>query len=642
MRRAASEVKWTPEYAGKRMDDWLVNMGDWNISRKRFWGLTLPFYVCASCDTVTVVSSKQELRDKAVNPEVVDALPELHRPWVDEVKIKCPNCGETVSRIPEVGDAWLDAGIVAFSTLDYRSNPEYWRKWFPAHWVSEMREQIRLWFYSMLIMSVTLEDTAPYRQVLTYEKVHDEKGRPMHKSWGNAIWFDEAAEKMGADVMRWLYAGANITQNMNFGYNLAEEVKRNLLTLWNTYSFFVMYANLDGFDPSAAAVPVRERAELDRWILARLHELIQFCRDELDGFDTASVTRQVDAFVDDLSNWYVRRSRRRFWKSESDSDKLSAYSTLYEVLVALSKLVAPVMPFLAEEMYQNLVVRGGNRDGEPESVHHCDYPQADESLIDRDLLADTALAQRIVSLGRAARNKAGVKVRQPLREMVVRAPSKRDEDSVERIVQQVLEELNVKNLTLTNQVGELITFVIKPNFAALGPKYGARLNAIRQALSKVDPAEVAAAVEKEESVRVQLDGENEPVELLPTELVVETREREGFAVAQEGGLVVALDTNLDEPLLQEGMARDLVRVINDMRKSADFDVSDRITIYFQLNGGSANGEAGLLKGAMENFGDYIRAETLSNGLVEGAAPEGAFTKEEQVGGAAISLGVERR
>jgi isoleucyl-tRNA synthetase len=491
---------------------------------------------------------------------------------------------------------------------------------------------------------VTLEDTAPYEQVLTYEKVHDEKGRAMHKSWGNAIWFDEAAEKMGADVMRWLYAGANITQNMNFGYNLAEEVKRNLLTLWNTYSFFVMYANLDGFDPSASAVPVRERAELDRWILARLHELIQLCRAELDSFDTAAVTRNVDAFVDDLSNWYVRRSRRRFWKSESDSDKLSAYSTLYEVLVTLSKLLAPVMPFLAEEMYQNLVVRGGNRDGQPESVHHNDYPEADESLIDRQLLADTALAQRIVSLGRAARNKEGVKVRQPLREMVVRAPSRRDEEAVERIVQQVLEELNVKNLTLTNQVGELITFVIKPNFALLGPKYGARLNAIRQALAKADPAEVAAAVSQEQTVRVQLEGEEEPVELLPGELVVETREREGFAVAQEGGLVVALDTHLDEPLLQEGMARDLVRVINDMRKSADFDVSDRITTYFRLNGEgcSNNGDGGLLRGAVENFGEYIRAETLSNALVEGAAPEGAFTQEEQLGGAAISLGVERR
>ncbi len=640
MQRAASEVEWTPDYAGKRMENWLANMGDWNISRKRFWGLVLPFYVC-DCDEVTVVGSREELRERAVNPELVDTLPELHRPWVDEIKIKCPACDEVVQRIPEVGDAWLDAGIVAFSTLHYLDDPAYWRKWFPADFVSEMREQIRLWFYSMLFMSVTLEDTAPYRKVLTYEKVHDETGRPMHKSWGNAIWFDDAVEEMGADVMRWLYAGANITQNMNFGYGIADEIKRNLLTLWNTYSFFVMYANLDGFDPGQAAVPVQERAELDRWILARLHELIRLCRAELAGYDVAAVTRQVDAFVDDLSNWYVRRSRRRFWKSESDSDKLSAYSTLYEVLVTLTKLIAPIMPFLAEEMYQNLVRSSQSSGSGPESVHHCPYPEADESLIDRQLLADVALAQRVVSLGRAARNKAGIKVRQPLREMLVRAPSKADEAALERIASGVLEELNVKELTVTAQVGELITYVIKPNFALLGPKYGKRMSAIQVALRGAEPAGLAEQVEREQPVKVSLDGE-ESVELLPGELVVETREREGFAVAQEGGLVVALDTHLTEELLQEGLARDLVRVINDMRKSADFDVSDRITLYYSIEDGTeANGDTSRLEGTLTNFGDYIRAETLSNALVEGPASEAAFRQEEHVGQAVISLGVER-
>lgn len=639
MKRAASEVNWSPDYAGKRMDDWLSNMSDWNISRKRFWGLVLPFYPC-ECGEVTVVGSRAELRERAVDPELADKLPELHRPWVDEIKIHCPACNAIVSRVPEVGDAWLDAGIVAFSTLRYLDDPEYWRKWFPADLVSEMREQIRLWFYSMLFMSVTLEDTAPYDLVVTYEKVHDEKGRAMHKSWGNAIWFDDAVEKMGADVMRWLYAGANVTQNMNFGYGIADEIKRNLLTLWNTYSFFVMYANLDGFDPSQAAVPVKERAELDRWILARLNELIQLCRTELDEYDTAGVTRQVDAFVGDLSNWYVRRSRRRFWKSESDSDKLAAYSTLYEVLVTLTKLVAPVMPFLAEEMYQNLVIAGGKQSGQPESVHHCPYPEADESLIDRYLLADTALAQRVVSLGRAARNKAAVKVRQPLREMVVRASSRQDEASLQRIKVGVLEELNVKHLTVTTQVGELITYSIKPNFALLGPKYGKRMGALREALGKADPAELAARVEQEQPVTLLIEGDKEPVELLPAELVVETREREGFAVAQEGGLVVALDTQLDEALLQEGMARDLVRVINDMRKSADFDVSDRITTYYSLSEGEAgNGDGHLLRGALQNFGDYIQAETLSNKIVEGAGNEGTFRQEEKLGAASITLGV---
>jgi isoleucyl-tRNA synthetase len=640
MMRASNEVEWIPEYVGKRMQDWLFNMSDWNISRRRFWGLVLPFYVCDKCDQVTVARTRAHLRELAVDPQVVDDLPELHRPWVDEVKIKCPNCAEVVSRVPEVGDAWLDAGIVAFSTLGYLDKHDYWENWFPADFVTEMREQVRLWFYSMLFMSVTLEDASPYKKVLTYEKVHDETGRPMHKSWGNAIWFDDAVEIMGADVMRWMFAGANITQNMNFGYGIADDVKRNLLTLWNTYSFFVMYANLDGFDPNKGTVPVAERAELDRWIIARLHELIGAARQEMDSYDVGSVTRRVDAFVDDLSNWYVRRSRRRFWKSESDTDKLAAYSTLYEVLVTLTKLVAPVMPFLAEEMYQNLV-KSVDKDGkQPESVHHCDYPEADVSLIDRMLLADTALTQRVVSLGRAARNKAGVKVRQPLREMVVRAPAKADEDALRRMEGQILEELNVKRMVITPQVGDLITYVIKPNLPLLGPKYGQRLGAIRAALAAAEPAGVAAQVEAEQPVTVHLDGDEEAIELLPTELLVETREREGFAVAQEGGLVVALDTELDDALLQEGVARDLVRIINDMRKSADFDVSDRISTYYQVSPADGAGVE-LVRGALDNFADYIRAETLSTELVEGAAPEDAYTQQDKMGTATLNLGVRR-
>lgn len=637
--RAASEVEWTPDYAGKRMENWLQNMGDWNISRKRFWGLVLPFYVC-DCGEVTVVESRKQLRELAVNPEVVDNLPELHRPWVDEVKIKCPKCGDIVSRVPEVGDAWLDAGIVAFSTLGYLENREYWEKWFPADWVSEMREQIRLWFYSMLIMSVALVDRPPYKAVKTYEKVNDEKGRPMHKSWGNAIWFDDAAEKIGADVMRWMYCGANTTQNMNFGFGIADEVRRNLLTLWNTYSFFIMYANLDGFVPENANVPVAERAELDKWILARLNALVSAANAELQDYDVASVTRQVEGFVDDLSNWYVRRSRRRFWKSESDSDKLAAYSTLYEALVTLAKLVAPMTPFLAEEMYQNLVKSNGRNPDAPESVHHCDYPQADESLVDQQLLGDVALTQKLVSLGRAARNKAGIKVRQPLREMVVRVPNKGDEEALRRMEDQILEELNVKRIVVTTQVGDLITYVIKPNFALMGPKYGKQLGAIRAVLAEMDPALIAAQVEAGQPVSVSLPGEDAPIEIEPGELVVETREREGFAVAQEGGLVVALDTALDDALLQEGLARDLVRIINDMRKSADFEVSDRITTHFQVEGpDDANRQ--LVSGALSSYQGYIKSETLTSRLVEGEAHDGAYKQDEKMGSTTLRLAVER-
>jgi len=657
MIRAAREVEWIPDYAGKRMEDWLNNMSDWNISRKRFWGLVLPFYVC-DCGEVTVAGSLEELRKLALQSELVDALPELHRPWVDEVKIKCPKCGDEVTRIPEVGDAWLDAGIVPYSTLHYLDNPEYWKEWFPADFVTESREQIRLWFYSMLFMSVTLEDTPPYKTVLAYEKVYDENGKPMHKSAGNAIWFADAVEIMGADVMRWLFAGANITQNVNFGYNISKEIKRNLLTLWNTYSFFVMYANLDGWTPDrdegrrtkdgdaegsgqkAEGSNQNPKSELDRWILARLHELIGQARTELDSYDVASLTRQVDAFVDDLSNWYVRRSRRRFWKSESDSDKLAAYSTLYEVLLTLTKLVAPVMPFLAEEMYQNLANIGSDEKGQPGSVHHCSYPQVDEAMVDRQLLRDTALIQKVVGLGRAARNASGVKVRQPLRQMVVRAPSKEDEEALSRLEPQVLEELNVKRMVVTSQVGDLITYVIKPNLPVLGPKYGKRLGAIRSWLASADPAQVASQVEAGSNVSVD-DGDGGTIELLPEELLVETREREGFAAAQEGGLVVAFDTQLDDDLIAEGIARDLVRIINDMRKSAGFDVSDRITLSYRLVSGEDSNDARYVRDALVRHRDYISAETLANELIEGEGTERSYSQREEFRATSVQLAVER-
>ncbi|HZS01014.1 MAG TPA: isoleucine--tRNA ligase, partial [Chloroflexota bacterium] len=393
LRREAAKVRWVPESAGKRMDDWLTNMSDWAISRKRYWGLPLPFYPCA-CGTLTVIGSLAELRERAI--EGLDQLRELHRPWIDNVVIRCSSCNEPVRRITEVGDAWLDAGIVPYSTLHYLYDRPYWQTWFPADFITEMREQIRLWFYSMLFMSVTLQDKTPYLAVLAYEKLLDEVGRPMHRSLGNAIWFDEAAERMGADVMRWLYASQPVQSNLYFGYGPAEEVKRKLLTLWNTYSFFVTYAALDGFDPVHTQVPTWERASLDRWILSELHVLIRDVRESLDAYDPASATRAVERFVDDLSNWYVRRSRRRFWRSDDDRDKQAAYLTLYEVLTNVVRLLAPFLPFLTETIYQNLV-RSVDAQA-PESVHLCEYPRSDGALIDPALEAQVAQARAIVSL----------------------------------------------------------------------------------------------------------------------------------------------------------------------------------------------------------------------------------------------------
>ncbi|HEY8691275.1 MAG TPA: isoleucine--tRNA ligase, partial [Chloroflexota bacterium] len=370
MKREAAKVRWVPPHAGDLMQDWLTNMRDWCISRKRFWGLPLPFYRC-DCGHLTIVESLQDLHDRATEkftyaptgnlPTAVlkletrnskletRQLPELHRPWIDEIKIACEKCGKPTERISEVGDCWLDAGIVPFSTLGYRTDPDYWTQWYPAAWISEMREQIRLWFYSMLFMSVTLEDKAPYQACLVYEKMNDERGQPMHKSHGNAIWFDDAAEKMGADAMRWVYASQNLKSNLNFGYGPADEVRRRLLTLWNVYSFFVTYANIDGFDPSKVSVPPAKRSKLDRWLLSRLQDLIGQARRAFESCDVAPFAQAFERFLDeDLSNWHVRRGRRRFWKAEDDADKASAYLTLYEALVTLAKLIAPIVPFLSE------------------------------------------------------------------------------------------------------------------------------------------------------------------------------------------------------------------------------------------------------------------------------------------------------
>lgn len=625
MKAEAAKVRWVPEYAGKRMEDWLNNMGDWCISRKRFWGLPLPFYKC-DCGEITIVGSRKELSELAICG--MDKLQELHRPWIDEVKIRCPKCGGTAERIPEVGDCWLDAGIVAFSTLGYLDEDNsYWRKWFPADFVVEMREQIRLWFYAMLFMSVTLTGKAPYKSVLVYEKVHDEQGRPMHKSHGNAIWFDEAVERMGADVMRWVYAGANIQNNLNFGYHKGEEVVRNLLTLWNVYSFFVTYARVDEWAPRTEDSKAgKSESELDRWILSRLHALIGEVTRSLEDYDAARVTQSVDRFVDDLSNWYVRLSRRRFWKSESDEDKESAYSTLYEVLVTLTKLLAPILPFTAETMYQNLVRSVDPK--APESVHHCDWPVADESVINQRLMDETDAVMKVVRLGRAARSAAGMKVRQPLSMLTVKPSSKLEREAVERNEQLILDELNIKALTVVEDASGLVKHSIKPDYRSLGPKYGKLMPKIQAALGEADHPAIAAKIAAGENVELDVDGQT--ITLEPTELVVETITPDNLSCVEEAGTVVAVDTVLTEELVQEGLVRDLVRQIQNMRKESGFNVDDRITIEYQAEGAMAQ--------AILAHEDYIRQETLANTL--SLSSDGDLAKV-RIGGNEVGLKLTR-
>src|SRR3954453_7784674 len=469
-----AKVRWVPEYMGKRMDDWLRNMGDWNISRRRYYGLPLPFYPC-TCGHLNVVGSKRELGERAT--EGFEQLEELRRPWVDRAPIRCEACGEVVQRIPDVGDVWLDAGIVPFSTLGWENGEHvpggfgtgaardlttadlpdhaYWEKWFPADWVSEMREQIRLWFYSQFFMSVVLVGRAPFRRVLGYEKMLDEAGREMHASWGNTIPAEEAFSRMGADVMRWQYCAQPPNQNLLFGFGPAEQIKRELLTLWNSISFFVAYANIDGFRPSFDDLePSGDLKPLDRWLIERTRAFVHDAEAGYEAYMTVDVMRAYTEYVDDLSNWYIRRSRRRFWDGEHE-----ALSTLWYALVQTLRVMAPIMPFITDHLWRNLVPDG------PESVHLAPWPEVDEP--DRDLLAEIADVRRVVALAHQARATSGLKLRQPLRRLIVEGAN-----GSSRHAEEIADEVRVKNVAFDTVEAELR---VKPNLPVLGPRLGKEL-----------------------------------------------------------------------------------------------------------------------------------------------------------------------
>lgn len=576
MRKAAATVRWTPEHIGKRMDDWLANMGDWCISRKRFWGLPLPFYPCA-CGHMTILGSKKELVDRAVDPEAAKKLPELHRPWIDEVKVVCEVCGEPAERLPEVGDCWLDAGIVPFSTLEYLEDPERkeWNAWFPADFICEMREQVRLWFYSTLFMGVTLENRSPYRAVLSYEKVYDEKGKPMHKSAGNAIWFDEAAEKMGADCMRWMYAGANVDANLRFGYGPANEVRRKLLTLWNVYAFFVEYANIDKPDLSGDLTPETPGlTELDRWVLARTDRFAAFAERQYEEFLTGPLTVEAERFFDDLSNWYLRRSRARFWKGMADHDKRAAYLTLYRVLLTTAKTLAPVLPFTMEEMFANL--RAGDP-ALPESVHLCDFPKPTGVWEDAELLAGMEAAQAVVQLGHAARAAARIRVRQPLAACRVAAADKKKLDRALRYAALVAEELNVKKIDVLPDAAGLIGYRVRPNLPRLGPRLGNRVGALQKAIAAADASEVVRAARGGGWAVPGLPGG--PVVLMADDLLIETVQKGDAPAAEGNGFVVLLDTKLSPDLIAEGRAREAIHHVQAERKAQDLPYEARIRLW---------------------------------------------------------------
>ncbi|MEM2322620.1 MAG: class I tRNA ligase family protein, partial [Candidatus Bathyarchaeia archaeon] len=620
----AKKVRWIPDYGLQHELNWLENMEDWMISKKRYWGLALPIWECQKCGNFEVIGGKEELKAKAVEGWEIFEGHTPHRPWVDAVKIRCSKCGSLMSRIPDVGNPWLDAGIVAYSTIRYRFDREYWRKWFPAEFVCEsLPGQFRNWFYAMLAMSTVMEGEPPFKVCFGHGLVLDEQGREMHKSWGNVIWFDEAAEKMGADVMRWIYCTTRPEQNLLFGYKRAEEVKKRfLIPLWNIYSFFVTYANLDEWSPKNL-VTYESLSLLDKWALSKLNVLIKDVTRYLEDFNPYDAAIAIEKFVDELSTWYIRRSRRRFWKSERDEDKNAAYTTLYTCLTTLIKLLAPFIPFLTEEIYQN-IVRSVNPNAS-ESIHHNEWPTADESIIDEDLMRDMDLAVKVCSLGRSARNKAGIKLRQPLLEAKVVA----SEDVVRRVEKLksiIMDELNVKRLSLTTQRSELFNYSIKIIPEILGKKYGKLLPKIQEAIEKMSAEEAIAAVK---SGGLSLSVEGREIRLLPEEIRIVEEPKDDYSISEEDNVIVGVYKVIPENLKLEGLARDIVRRIQNQRKEAGFNIADHIETYY---------EAGpILTEVFESFGDYIAAETLSVVMRRGAPPGEAHSATYSLAGEILRI-----
>ena len=609
IQREVPQIRWIPAEGEAREMDWLRNMSDWMISKKRFWGLALPIWVCGACEHFTVIGSRQELQEKAVEGwETFDGN-SPHRPHIDAVKIRCEKCGELATRVEDVGNPWLDAGIVSFSTMGYSTDRAYWEKWFPADLVLEsFPGQFRNWFYSLLAMSAMMDGRAPFKALLGHALVRDARGEEMHKSKGNSIAFDEAAEVLGAEVMRYIYAEQKTTQHLNFpdlhptgnvGQTIDGDARRKLLTFWNCYSFFVMYASADGWKPGAAApAPTNE---LDRWVMSRLQRLVEAANQAFLNYEHFRVIEAFQEFDEQFSNWYLRRSRRRFWRSDTE-----AYQTLYTVLNTVTRLMAPALPFLTEEIYQNLV--RSVDPAAPESVHLTSYPQVNTALIDEDLERSIDAVIRLKNLALNLRTASKVKIRQPLGTLHVRP-----RDAADRIVlenagyaAQVLEEANLKHVSLIDDEKALVTVRLKPDAKKLGPRAGKHLKAIGAALAQAD----SAAVLKGGAWTVEVEGQT--FELAPEELIVSYEGPAHLTCGADQGTFMALDTTLTPELQLEGIARDFNRLVQDQRKAAGLEISDRIAVKYHA--------PPRIAAAIAAHHDYLCGELLAEHLESVATP----------------------
>ncbi|MBA4699972.1 MAG: isoleucine--tRNA ligase [Ruminococcus sp.] len=616
-------INWIPESIGKRrFGDWLENVQDWGISRNRYWGTPLNIWECA-CGHQHSIGSIEELKSMSDNcPDEI----ELHRPYIDEVTIKCPKCGKEMHRVPEVVDCWFDSGSMPFAQHHYPfENQDLFEQQFPADFISEAVDQTRGWFYSLLAISTLLFNKSPYKNVIVLGHVQDENGQKMSKSKGNAVDPFDALEKYGADAIRWYFYvnSAPWLPNRFHGKAVVEGQRKFMGTLWNTYAFFVLYANIDNFDATKYSLEYDKLNVMDKWLLSRLNTLVKTVDENLENYRIPETARALQDFVDDMSNWYVRRSRERFWAKGMEQDKINAYMTLYTALVTVSKAAAPMIPFMTEEIYQNLVC---NIDSSaPQSIHLCDFPAVNEEYIDNELEANMENVLKLVVMGRACRNTANIKNRQPIGQMFVKAAFE-----LPKFYQEIVtDELNVKNIKFTEDVRDFTSYSFKPQLKTVGPKYGKMLGSIKSALDNLDGN--TAMDEIQETGALKLNAGAEEITLFKEDLLIDTAQMEGYVSENENGITVVLDTNLSEALLEEGFVREIISKVQTMRKEADFQVMDKIKVTY-----TGSKKAGDI---FAKYGKEIASEVLANEVVE-LEPAG-YVKEWKINGEAVTMGVEK-
>jgi isoleucyl-tRNA synthetase len=623
------KINWVPSHIKNgRFGNWLENNVDWALGRERYWGTPLPVWECQECHHQLAVGSVEELSKLAGRD--LSSL-DLHRPYVDAIHFPCPKCKGNMQRVLELTDVWFDSGSMPVAQWHYPfENKATFENQFPADFICEGVDQTRGWFYSLHAISTMLFDSVCFKNVICHGLVLDAEGQKMSKSRGNYVDPWAVLDAHGADAFRWyLYSTTPPGQERRFSMEQVGDVVRNfMLMLWNTYSFFVTYARLDEWKPDPTHQPVY--SDLDKWLLSSLNTLVRDVTQAMETYDLTGCTRPIERFVDDLSNWYLRRSRRRFWKSGSDENKLAAYATLYQALMTVAKLLAPTMPFMAEELYQNLV--RAIDPSAPESVHLADWPAYDAGLIDEQLNHDMTLVMQLASLGHAARNKANRKVRQPLAQAKFAVGSADEQQVIGRYEDLLKDELNVKSVGTLMEAGEAVDYVLNPLPKQLGQKYGARFPAVRQAVILLDASQAAPKLLEGKPVEVVVEGER--LEILPEEVEVRVQAHAGYAVAAEGAYLAALVTDLTPELIQEGLAREFVRRVQDLRKQAELDISDRIAIYYQASF--------KLAAAIKSFQDYICTETLAVELLDEKPGEGCNCVEDEFDGEKVSIGLEKR